>query len=198
MLTVSQITSRLDEIVQDGPINLFPPSFFDSPPTPAGILMPLFKNNGEWHLVYIRRTEKDGDYHSGQVAFPGGAQEPADQDIQAAALREAHEEIGLAPGDVRILGRIQSVHTISNYLVSPFVGLIHWPYKFTLSPAEVVKQFSIPLHWLADPANHETKTRQIPGLDRPHSVIYYRPFQGETLWGLSAYLTLNFIGQISK
>jgi len=196
VLTESQIASSLDKTHPDGPVNLFPPSFFNAPPTPAGILMPLFPKNGGWHLVYIRRTEKDGDYHSGQVAFPGGAREPSDADIRSAALREASEEIGLNPQDVSILGRIQEVHTISNFIVTPFVGLIPWPYKFSLSKEEVVKQFSIPLDWLADPANHSTRTRSVPGLDRPHPVIFFEPYEGEVLWGLSAYLTLQFINQV--
>jgi 8-oxo-dGTP pyrophosphatase MutT (NUDIX family) len=89
--------------------------------------------------------------HQGQVAFPGGRADPSDTTPEMTALREAHEEIGIDPTKVRILGRMQSLHTISNYVVTPIVGVIPWPVSFRLEETEVRRVFSIPLNWLADP-----------------------------------------------
>ncbi|MEK6255983.1 MAG: CoA pyrophosphatase [Chloroflexota bacterium] len=179
------------------PVSEFPPTYFDSPARPAAILMPLLRTKGEWHLFYIRRTEVPGDYHSGQVAFPGGARDPQDQNLQATALREANEEVGLVAENVKILGNLPDVHTISNYHVTPFVGDIRWPFNISISEDEVVRAFTIPLKWLADKNNFRFESRDIPGTSKPHPVIYYEKYEGELLWGLSARLTIVFLKTIN-
>lgn len=192
-LTEAKIADRLAKLVHSGPINEFPESFFDRPPKPAAVLLPLLKENGAWHLLFIRRTEKDGDHHSGQVAFPGGAQEPEDAGLLSSALREAQEEVGLDPADVRILGRLNDYITISNFHVTPFVGIIPWPYNISPSPDEVERVFTMPLDWLANSENYRSESHPLPGWDKPISAIYYQKFDGELLWGVSARLTLHFL-----
>lgn len=109
--------------------------------------------------IYIRRTEFEGDHHSGQVAFPGGKLEPGDRDAYDVALREAQEEIGLAREDVSILGHLKAYRTISNFLVTPVVAKIKWPVPLVLEQREVSRVFSIPVSWLADPLNHQVSWR---------------------------------------
>ena len=87
--------------------------------------------------------------HSGQVAFPGGRADPEDTDPEQTALREAYEEIGLRPSDVHLLGRLQDYLTITNYQVTPVVGVIPWPYDLHPAEEEVSRVFAIPLDWLA-------------------------------------------------
>lgn len=154
----------------------------------AAVLMPLAKIKGEWHLVYTRRTETVQD-HKGQVAFPGGAWEPVDNSLEETALREANEEIGLLPSDVRILGNLDQMLTITSFLVTPVVGVIRWPFPFILSQAEVSRVFTIPLAWLADPANAEERPFFHPQRNATLLVIYYQPYDGEILWGASARMT---------
>jgi len=160
---------------------------------PAAVLLPLFREDGEWHLLFIRRAENALDRHSGQVAFPGGRLEPNDPHPAGAALREAQEEIGLDVQRVELLGLLPPYDTVSGYRVTPVVGRIPWPAALRPDPTEVARIFSFPLRWLVNPANHEVR----PWPDPPHPasrpVVFFRLRDGERLWGVSARITLNFL-----
>lgn len=166
--------------------------FLSSPPRPAAVLIPFLRKTDGWHLLFTRRTAELQE-HSGQVAFPGGRMDALDESLIHTALREAHEEIGLAPKDVQILGLLNNYVTITNYLVTPVVGMMPWPYALRSSPHEVSRIFTIPLAWLADPRNHEIRQRSIPGLGITIPVVYFQPYEGEILWGASAQFTLGLL-----
>lgn len=174
----------------------FPEGFFKKPPKPAAVLMPLLREDDEWRLLFIRRAENDRDRHSGQVAFPGGRIEHIDPSDEAAALREADEEIGLPPERVNLLGRLGQYRTVSNFQVTPVVGEVVDPFDPVPDPSEVERVFSIPLDWLADPENLERRTRRLPDTDAEIDVLYYRPYDGELLWGVTARLVESFINRI--
>jgi 8-oxo-dGTP pyrophosphatase MutT (NUDIX family) len=157
----------------------------------ASVLVPLVWWDARWHLLYTRRTETVQS-HKGQVAFPGGASDAEDASPAATALREAHEEIGLLPGDVEILGRLNRRPTISQFYITPIVARVPWPYAFILSPNEVTRVFTVPLDWLADPANHEEHPRVVLG-GYYQGVIYYQPYDGEIVWGITARITLDLL-----
>jgi len=159
---------------------------------PAAVLVPLLEEGGEWHLLFTLRTESV-ETHRGQVSFPGGGLEPDDADPVAAALREAHEEIGLAPSDVQVIGRMDSLMTVTQYLITPVVGILPWPYPLQPHPNEVAAVFHVPLAWLSDPANLTTRLRE-PMAGGPAVPVYtFRPHQGHTLWGASARITLDLL-----
>jgi 8-oxo-dGTP pyrophosphatase MutT (NUDIX family) len=177
--------------------------FYPDSPRPAAVLIPLFQssnapNNKSWHVLLTRRTNSVAE-HQGQVAFPGGRADPTDTTPEMTALREAHEEIGLDPVRVRILGKMDNLWTITNYMVTPIVGVIPWPFPIQLEETEVSRVFSIPLDWLADPKNHEIKHKTIPDLyakvlqKNTHPVIYFQPYEDELLWGVSAEITVRLI-----
>jgi 8-oxo-dGTP pyrophosphatase MutT (NUDIX family) len=162
------------------------------PPRAAAVLIPLLKVENEWNLLFTRRTDHLPE-HSGQVAFPGGRMDPEDASPEETALREAYEEIGLEPARVRLLGRTDSFVTITNYCVTPVAGIIPWPFEIHLAEAEVSRVFTIPLDWLADEANIEITQRVLPHPNPPIPVIYFKKYDGELLWGVSAQITLNLL-----
>jgi 8-oxo-dGTP pyrophosphatase MutT (NUDIX family) len=158
---------------------------------PAAVLVPLLEEGGEWHLLFTLRTDSV-ETHRGQVSFPGGGLEPDDADPVAAALREANEEIGLLPSDVQVIGRMDALMTVTQYLITPVVGII-LAYRLQPHPNEVAAVFHVPLAWLADPANLETRLREPLAGGPPVPVYSYRPYQGHILWGASARITLDLL-----
>ena len=167
----------------------------DKPNREAAVLVPLVHHSDQWHLLFIRRASSDVDRHSGQVAFPGGRLETADASHVDAALRETHEEIGVPPSLVNVLGTIETYVTISHYAVTPVVGVVSWPTPLILQRSEVARAFLIPLAWLRSRENFSMRARKEmdPHSARRHPIVVYNEFDGEVLWGATARMTLNFI-----
>lgn len=158
---------------------------------PAAVLVPLYLDGGEWHVLFTQRTELV-ETHKGQVSFPGGRVDPGDTSRVDTALREAEEEIGLRREDVSVLGQLDELLTVTQYHITPIVGLFPWPYQFVLSTTELSEVFGAPLAWLADPDNLEVQMREpiVPGRKIP---VYYLHYQGYTIWGATARMLLNLI-----
>lgn len=157
----------------------------------AAVLLPLLREGGEWHLLFTRRAE-EVERHRGEVSFPGGACLKGETPEQT-ALRETEEEIGLFAEEVAILGRLNDVITGTGYRVTPVVGRIPWPCNLRLAPKEVSRVFTIPLSWLAQRHHWRLMSYTPPSGGKPFSVIVYRPYRGEVLWGASARITHNFL-----
>jgi len=159
----------------------------------AAVLVPLTYVQNEWHLLFTRRTDRVHS-HKGQVSFPGGASDEGETTPEQTALREADEEIGLRPADVKVLGMLSQLITISSFRVTPIVGVIPWPYTFKVAGVEVARVFTIPLLWLSDVNNYwEFSLR-----DSDRSLIAYHPYDGELLWGASARMTVTFLKTIES
>ena len=162
----------------------------------AAVLVPLLYSAGEWHLLYIRRSVDVQD-HKGQVAFPGGAIEPEDEDVIAAAKRESREEVGLPADSIRILGLMSARNTISNYYITPVVGVVTWPFTIQMQVSEVSRVFTIPLRWLAASDHHRKREVIRPnGIQEP--VFFFDEYDGELLWGITAAITLHFLEIIQQ
>lgn len=185
-ITQETITQRLKAQPFRPIINRYPEGLLQGDPRPAAVLIPLIQVADAWQVLFIRRTEVEGDMHSGQVALPGGKRDEIDPSLRDAALRETQEELGIHPEDVAILGQLNEFLAISNYRVTPFVGTLPWPYEIFLEPKEVARWFTIPLAWLADPSNRTTTYRELPNGMGKVGVIYFDRYDGELLWGLSA------------
>ena len=160
----------------------------------AAVLIPLLKKGGEWHILFTRRAETLKT-HKGQVAFPGGRRDDEDDRIECTAVRETWEEIGIQPDEISLLGWLDQVSTPSGFLITPVVGTIEWPYELEISEAEVSRVFTIPLLWLANPDNFQVRTLTRLGKPVP-GVVFFQPYEGELLWGVTARITLNFLIQL--
>ncbi|MGQ0603197.1 MAG: CoA pyrophosphatase [Anaerolineales bacterium] len=158
---------------------------------PAAVLVPLFQTNNEWHVLLTQRTNTMTS-HSGQVAFPGGRADPGDASPIETALRETEEEIGLPRERVTVIGQLDELLTVTQYRVTPIVGLIPWPTTFTPSPIEIDSIFGVPLRWLADPVNL-TKTLREPFISGPPVPVYHFYFGEYDIWGATARMLLNLL-----
>ena len=188
LLSLPEETIRLRLAENDG-LGMIPPAYQSW--RRAAVLLSLLAIDGQWHILYIRRTESVSE-HKGQVAFPGGSMEPGDPSIEDTALRETGEEIGVQPRHIRVLGHLPDFFTITNYLIRPVVAVMDWPLDLVISADEVDRVFTIPLGWLADPANYDERPWTRPNGDII-PVIYYHHYDGEMLWGATARMTVDFI-----
>jgi 8-oxo-dGTP pyrophosphatase MutT (NUDIX family) len=112
----------------------------------AAVLIPLYLDRGALHAVFTKRRE-DLSHHAGEISFPGGRQDFPEEDLRTTALREAHEEIGLNPDDVELVGALPPVGTfVTNYKIHPFVGVIKPGHAWTPQPTEVevILELSVP------------------------------------------------------
>ena len=132
------------------------------------MLAPLFVRDGALWVMLTKRTESV-EKHRGQIAFPGGGQEEDDASLYATALRETQEEIGVSPADVRYLGALSPLTTVTDYYIEPYVGAIPHPYSFRLQESEIAGLVEVPIRALLDPAALETRT--FP--ERPEPVLFY-------------------------
>jgi 8-oxo-dGTP pyrophosphatase MutT (NUDIX family) len=159
----------------------------------AAVLVPLMhRNGGGFDVLYTRRSDRLAS-HRGQVAFPGGRFDHRDANLMAAALRETHEEVGIAPDLVRVLGTFPGLRTrATNIAVTPFVGVIEGDPLLTPDPKEVAEIFRVPLEALADRRYRGSYRWQRPGASSPADFPAIR-YGGQTIWGLTYSLTLTFL-----
>jgi 8-oxo-dGTP pyrophosphatase MutT (NUDIX family) len=125
--------------------------------------------------------------HPGQVAFPGGKLDPGENAVEA-ALREAHEELGIAPADVRVIGTSDRFVTATGYDITPVLGLVPPDLPIMPNPAEVSDWFEAPMAYLLDPANRVSKEAEWLGRRRPYIEIEWR---GHRIWGVTAAIVAN-------
>jgi 8-oxo-dGTP pyrophosphatase MutT (NUDIX family) len=161
--------------------------------TDAAVLVALYLDHGELHAVFTERRA-DLRRHPGEVSFPGGRRDDTDTDLRATALREAHEEIGLPPESVQILGALQPTPTIATgYAVYPFVGLIEPGQAWTLSPREVAEVLELPLAALqAGYARRRLVRRGIPIRTDTYVV------DDKLIWGATARILADLFDRLDQ
>jgi 8-oxo-dGTP pyrophosphatase MutT (NUDIX family) len=164
----------------------------------SAVLALLFPENGEWHTVLMRRTAHN-DAHSRQVSFPGGGVEPGDEgELSRTALREAHEELGIDPGRVELLGQLTELYIpVSNNLVFPFVGLTDVRPDFTPDPREVEEVLLAPLHFFWDPAYQKLADIPLPKGGLLREVPYF-DVHGHLVWGATAMMLSELVAAMGE
>jgi 8-oxo-dGTP pyrophosphatase MutT (NUDIX family) len=158
---------------------------------PASVLVPVVDRGKPTVLLTQRTAELTS--HAGQVAFPGGKIDPSDASPVAAALREATEEVGLAPSLVEPIGYLDLYLTFSGFRILPTVARVKPDFTLSLNPAEVTETFEVPLDFLMTPANHQRKTRDWKGIPRDYYAI---PFENHYIWGITAGILRNLYERI--
>jgi 8-oxo-dGTP pyrophosphatase MutT (NUDIX family) len=159
--------------------------------TPAAVLVPIIDRGEPTVLLTLRTAELAS--HAGQVAFPGGKIDPADESPVAAAMREAREETGLAPTLIEPIGYLDLYLTFSGFRILPTVARVKPDFTLTPNPREVTETFEVPLRFLMTPANHERKTRDWNGFARDYYVM---PYQNRYIWGITAGILRNLYERV--
>lgn len=158
------------------------------PLTPAGVLVPIMERQDGLSLLLTQRSA-DLKHHAGQVSFPGGRMEEHDDDVCAAAIRETHEEVGIEPRHVEVIGYLRSMPTITGFAVTPVVGLVRGSAEIVVDRTEVEYAFEVPLEHLLDEGNDQMVDREFEG--RSFRLVEFH-FGGERIWGATAYMLLAF------
>ena len=157
----------------------------------AGVLIPLFNDNGVCRVLFTRRTDTVA-HHKGQISFPGGRVDEEDRSVKDTALRETFEEIGVYREQVDILGRIDDTLTmVSNFVVHPFVGLIPYPDDLSLNMAEVDSIIKVPLSRFF-PENIKEKMHLVEYDGMTLNTLGFK-YRDDLIWGATAKIMDNFI-----
>jgi 8-oxo-dGTP pyrophosphatase MutT (NUDIX family) len=160
----------------------------------AAVLVPLFNKNESCHILFTKRTQHV-KHHKGEISFPGGVFDKEDGDLKWTALREAHEEIGLREKDVHMLGVLDDIVTVTEFIVTPFVGCFSYPYPFILSPVEIEELIEVPLAFLLDESCFSE--REIIQGDRKRVVDTYQ-YKNHAIWGATAKILKQFLDLITR
>lgn len=148
----------------------------------AAVLIPLLYRDGEWWVLVTLRTQHV-EHHKGQISFPGGACDSEDESLEATALREAHEEIGIPPAAVDIVGMLDDLPTVTGFVVTPFVGVVPHTFSYRLNRCEVAAVVEVPISFLRDPCNLRVEQREHKG--QLHDVLLWE-YGTHVIWGATA------------
>ena len=156
----------------------------------SAVLIPVYWRENEYYLAFIQRTDRVST-HKGQISFPGGSRDPEDKSLAETALRECAEEIGVVRESVELIGELDDFPThVSHYIISPFVGVIPWPYPFKKDAWETEEIIEAPISALLD---HHCRSEAPENVDGEHITTYFYTYKGRTIWGATARVLHQFL-----
>jgi 8-oxo-dGTP pyrophosphatase MutT (NUDIX family) len=156
----------------------------------AAVLLPIFTGQEPELLFTLRSAGLNA--HGGEVAWPGGRRDPGDPDLLATALRESHEEIGVPPHQIEVVGQLRPFISKYGLLVTPFVGLMVEPVALVPNPDELEAVFSVPIRYFLEDPRSETNVIERHG--EKHTVPVYH-YDGYKIWGLTAMILREFLNE---
>jgi len=160
----------------------------------AAVLVLIIDEAAELKVLFTLRTPHLRQ-HAGQISFPGGMREISDDTLEQTALRETHEEIGLNKIDIKLLGNLESLMSSTQFLVTPFIGLIQPPLNLVIDTQEVAEIFTVPLNFLLDKNNQQ---KQIFKQNTQAHEVYVIEYEQHRIWGLTAKILVNLTHQFTK
>ncbi len=153
----------------------------------AAVLIPIIEHASQPQVLLTQRARHLAK-HAGQISFPGGRSEDSDPDLAYTALRETHEEVGLAPDLFEMVGALPPYVTGTGFSIAPYIGIARAPLQTQADPSEVDEIFEVPLAFLLDPKNHQRHSRIWQGQTRYFWAI---PYQQRYIWGATAGILVN-------
>ncbi len=162
----------------------------DASRVPSAVLLPIYYKQGQYYILFTKRTGKVKE-HKSEISFPGGAHQDGDSTLVDTALRECTEEIGLMADRVEVLGELDdTITTTSSYIISPFVAIIPWPYPFKVDRWETEEIIEIPVSALLDKDCLHQETEIVDG---KAVTSYFYHYQGRVIWGATARILNQFL-----
>ncbi len=153
----------------------------------AAVLVPIIRRDSGYTVLLTRRAHTLRQ-HKSEISFPGGRRDEGDVSLAAAALREAHEEVGLPPSRVELLGYLDDYPTLTGYRITPVVGLVSSDFALQLDPGEVAEAFEVPLTMVIDDDHFERKALRRGGINVPFLELRYGDY---AIWGATAGILWN-------
>jgi 8-oxo-dGTP pyrophosphatase MutT (NUDIX family) len=166
----------------------------DSEFKPAAVLIPLFWENEDLHILLTKRSE-ELKHHPGQISFPGGGFEPSDGTIRQSAIRETTEELGISEEHISVVGYLENLQTISGFHVTPFVAILEPEFTLVINPDEVAEAFSVPLSYFLDFNNRLVRKAEYK--NKMHKYYIYQ-YQNYTIWGVTAEIIVKLSQKLTS
>ena len=179
------MTDRIRRILSETPRR----TVDDPSLTPAGVMVLIYPKNDDYFVLLQKRSNRV-DSHKGEISFPGGKRDPEDASILDTALRETHEEMGIEPLDVEVLGALDQTATTSGFCTSPFAGTIPYPYDFLPCEEEVAEVLEVPVSSLMDASYRRDEIRVADG-DLQYAPVF--AYDGHIIFGATARILNRFI-----
>ena len=155
----------------------------------ASVLIPILERDGAANVLFTKRTS-NLPHHPGQISFPGGAREEDDPDSLATALRETKEEVGIEPEKVEVVARLDQLVTITNFVVTPYLGLVSPEAKFDPNPVEVARLVEVPAEKVFDYTSYQPTEVTWNGTTLMNQALTYN---GDVIWGATARILINLL-----